>query len=367
MGGVVDPYPAEAGRSSVAFDIAQQPRLTDAGFASDYHRTASAGRGSALQHVHETRPLGVAAYERSCARGGVADHAAYRAQLVDPHGATLAPQQALTHPLDAGARCDGRCRGLVEEHFPGFRELLESCRGRHRFAREGHRARARHLPYTRDHFSGSDSDSKLERTRVADDDAPKRLLHLDGAQARSQRIVVVRDRHAKDGQNGVPDELLERPAEVDDGFSQRLESAIDSGANLLRVELVHQLRVPDEVREECRDDPAVALFQIVHGAVEATAAEMAKARSRVRRRGAIWAGHYVSLGIVDIDGTPYDRPVARVPAEPGVRAIATSGNGQDRLLSGGLNADLPGNRPGDMLQCLGCRTWLALRHCRHPN
>ena len=127
--------------------------------------------------------------------------------------------------------------------------MLEARRGRHRLAGKRHRARAGNLADAGDHLPGRDPDSEFERTGVSHDNPPKRVLHLNGAQARAQRIVIVGNGRAKHSQHGVPDEFLERAAKVDDGFRQRLEGVVDSGSDLLRIELVHKLGVAHEIGE----------------------------------------------------------------------------------------------------------------------
>ena len=194
----------------------------------------------------------------------------------------------------------------------------------------------------------------------------QRLLHFQGAEARTQSVVVVGDRHAEDGQHRVPDELLERPAESDDGFRHDLERAVDSGADFFGVQLVDQPRVADQIRKQRRDDAAVARLQAVERAVEPGAAEMAETRTGAGGRGTFGAEHRDLLRDGGGDVTPCDEPAKlfRRELRPDPSGLRRR---QDRLFACRLDADLARDGPRDMAPEPSRPALLALGHGRNAH
>jgi hypothetical protein len=83
-------------------------------------------------------------------------------------------------------------------------------------------------------------------------------LHFKGAQTGPKGIVVVAQGCSEDGQDGIPRELLDRAAEVDDSLAQEAEGLVDARPDFLEVQLRYEARVPNQVGEECTHDAPVA-------------------------------------------------------------------------------------------------------------
>ncbi len=133
-------------------------------------------------------------------------------------------------------------------------------------------------------------------------------LHLQGAQAGPQRIVVVGHRSPEDGQDSIPRELLERTAKADDRLAQQTQGVVYACPNLLRVQLVHQAGVPDQIGEQGAHDAPVAGRQPLGQRPQPSTAQVAKTRTRRGQRTAIGTGHR------DLFGRPQYYP-GRNPAK----------------------------------------------------
>ena len=110
---------------------------------------------------------------------------------------------------------------------------------------------------------------------------------------RALGVVLVRDRRAPDGHDGVADELLDRAAVALDRPRGRVEVAESSSRVLLGVARLRHAREADEVGEEHGDEPALApaLLAGSRAASAAAASERrpalaAEAHARVVRRAA---------------------------------------------------------------------------------
>ena len=108
----------------------------------------------------------------------------------------------------------------------------------------------------------------------------KRVAHLDRRPQRTQRVVLVHDRHAEHGHHRVADELLHRAAVPLDDRLHPLEVAGEQRAQRLRVELLAELGRAGDVAEEDRDD--LALLARCHRGGDA--ARRSAGRRRTPRR-----------------------------------------------------------------------------------
>ena len=148
----------------------------------------------------------------------------------------------------------GRAAGdVIDEHAAGRRDALQPRGGVDGVAEHGALAVDAAL---HGGPAGQHADAELEA----------RKAHLlterrNGARQRQRgthrplRIVLVRDRRAPDGHDGVADELLDRPAEALDQAPAALEVAAEQLAHLLRVAMLGERRVAHEVREHDRHQP----------------------------------------------------------------------------------------------------------------
>ena len=176
---------------------------------------------------------------------------------------------------------------------------------------QSHGPRSRHLPESGHDLAGGDADPQLQRPCRPLTLPGQGGLHLEGAQAGPQGIVVVSNRSAEDRQHGVADELLERTAEVDDGLAQEPQRAVDARPDLLRVELVDEAGVADQIGEERASRRAGRRALSPSASVpRLPAALVAEAGAWGGRRTTIGTGHR------DLPGTPecYAGPVLRTAA-----------------------------------------------------
>ena len=95
-----------------------------------------------------------------------------------------------------------------------------------------------------DDLAGLDADAGFEAELL--DAVERRDRRADGALG----VVLVRERHAEGGHDGVAGELLDRPAVRDDAVRDLVEEAAHAPADDLGVGVVHELRGGDEVDEQ---------------------------------------------------------------------------------------------------------------------
>jgi hypothetical protein len=107
-------------------------------------------------------------------------------------------------------------------------------------------------------------------------------LHVQGAHAGAEWIVVMRLLRSEHGHDGVADEFLERTAEPDHGLAEDPQRGVDPDPHLLRVELVDQPRIAHDVGEEGGHHPAIPDVKGRRG-LKVPATDVAEARSRNRR------------------------------------------------------------------------------------
>ena len=115
----------------------------------------------------------------------------------------------------------------------------------------------------------------------------ERLLHPQRGAHGPLGVVLVGDRRAEQGDDGVADDLVDLPAEGVDVGDEPLEAAVDEVLHLLGIAGLGQRREADEVGEEDRDDPTLVAPQ--PQVVPARGAEPC-ARRHVRM--AAGAGHH---------------------------------------------------------------------------
>jgi hypothetical protein len=117
-------------------------------------------------------------------------------------------------------------RRLTDQDLSRRRCLFQPCSkvdcvpGRETLARAG------------DDLSGRHADPPLNT------ESGKRVAHLDRGTNGSKRIVLVEDRHPKDGHDGITDELLDRAAVALDDRLHPLEVPGKQRPERLRVELL---------------------------------------------------------------------------------------------------------------------------------
>ena len=85
-----------------------------------------------------------------------------------------------------------------------------------------------------------------------------RRHNLERGADRPLGVVLVRDRRSPHGHDGIPDELLYRPAVVADDGLGALEVDAREALDLLGIPFLRERREPDEVDEEHRAQAALA-------------------------------------------------------------------------------------------------------------
>ncbi len=121
------------------------------------------------------------------------------------------------------------------------------------------------------------------------DEPIERLVHLQGGTDRPVGIVLVRDRRAEEGQDGVAEDLVDGPPERLDVDDQPLERGVDQPFEALRVEMLRQRRVADHVGEQHGDHPPL-LGRRGHDLVPAERAEPRTVGQRSQAGGACATG-----------------------------------------------------------------------------
>ena len=88
------------------------------------------------------------------------------------------------------------------------------------------------------------------------DEAGERLLHPQGGAHGAIGVVLVGDGRPEQGDDGVAEDLVDAAAEGLDLDDERLEVRLDEPGDGLRVEVLGECRVADEVGEQHGDDTA---------------------------------------------------------------------------------------------------------------
>jgi hypothetical protein len=84
------------------------------------------------------------------------------------------------------------------------------------------------------------------------------LLHSAGSVQGSLRVILVRDRRAKQCEDAVPRGLCHIALVAMNGVHHQFERRIDDRSRLLGVEVLHQIHRALDVREQCSDRLALA-------------------------------------------------------------------------------------------------------------
>ena len=137
-----------------------------------------------------------------------------------------------------------------------------------------------------EHLARVDPDAHLDRRVGTDvvDEASERRLHAQRRPHGPFGVVLVGDRRTEQGDDGVAEQLVDAPAELLDVGDEPLETGLDEPLDTLRIEMLGERRVADEVGEQHRDD--TALFEGERGRLHRVAARGAEPCPRRHRVGA---------------------------------------------------------------------------------
>jgi hypothetical protein len=113
------------------------------------------------------------------------------------------------------------------------------------------------------HLAGVDSDAGLDSRaallpRVLAATA-ETVARRERGMNRALRMVLMRDRRAKEREDAVAGRLDNVPTILMDCIDHQLERGIDDRARLFGIEIAHQLGRALDVGEQCRDRLALAL------------------------------------------------------------------------------------------------------------
>ena len=239
-------------------ELAGEAALADAGLAGDRDEARPAVPGGGVEAILQEAQLGLAPDEGRLEAG---DPVGPPALGHDADGAprrdrgVLALEDLGPGLLEEDRRARGAPGRLTDEHGPGGRDRLEAAGGVHEIAGHHPLVRGAH----RDgRLPGEDAGPQVElQPGVVSDvaDAPDQLqAGPDGPLG----VVLLGDRRAPDGHDGITDELLDGPAVALDRLAARLEVAGQELADGLRVAAGGQGGEADEVGEEDRDMPALS-------------------------------------------------------------------------------------------------------------
>ena len=230
------------------------------GVADDEHRAAHAGRLASVEERAQPATFRDATHEVADDRRsgrGIAAQPDLALECVQPDRLGLSAQDERTAIRDHQAPSSGAHGGRVEQDLRRSGEGLDP--GRRRDRRPGQRqVLAGRVGPGRDDLAGRDPDPDLHRVRPVAQVAQRRP-DRQGGEGRADRVVVVGPWPAEDREDRVTDELLARPVEPFDGVGHRGEGRADAAPNDLGIVLRDHPDVVDEIGEEGRDDPSVAV------------------------------------------------------------------------------------------------------------
>ena len=198
---------------------------------------------------------------------------------------------------------DEAIRQVAEQHLPRTGRLLQPGRDVDGIAAD---ERLRCARVASDHLSGVDADAKPDpRAEPAVELIVQGLQppeHLGGGADGAQRVVLVGDRHAEDGHDGVSDELLHRAGVVLDRHPHLVEVAKHHLAHGLRLEPLAKSGGTGHVAEKDRDRLASLRCGFRKGAPTPAAEEKAR---RVLGAAARTRPHEATLGQVAEKNLPW--------------------------------------------------------------
>ena len=148
----------------------------------------------------------------------------------------------------------GRVDGGTDHDASRLSGTLQTRSRVHRVAGEHPVARAARPFLVHEHLARLHADPHRELRPALRGEPAVQLgedrLHLDRRADGALGVVLVRPRHAEDGQDGVAHELLEEPLVATDLLGQSVERPADDGLDHLRILAFRERRRPDEVGEE---------------------------------------------------------------------------------------------------------------------
>ena len=200
---------------------------------------------------------------------------------------------------------------------PGRRGRLQPLGGVHHVAHGGVVAAG---PQRADqHLAGVDADAHLDRrTPTSAPVGGQRLLHAQRGPHRPLGVVLVGDRRAEQGDDGVADDLVDLAAERGDVADEPLEAAVDQVLDLLGIGRLAERREADQIGEDHGGDPP-----LVAPGDQRLAAGRAEACALGGDGTAARAGHPVSIR-ADRPRAPWSSSRTTPRSSPG-RTTATAG------------------------------------------
>ncbi len=254
-----------------AEEFRYEPALADAGLAGDDHDLAPP-EARRLEGEIEARQLHPSADERGSdldARHAIL--AALGAERVG-HDRPLLPAEL--HRPDLAEREVAVCeaeRLLRDVDLAGRGRGLEARGGVHGVAHDAVLGDRADVPGDDEAAVDADAEAELDRAIVlhARGVARELALHAERAAERALRVVLVRDGRAEDDEDGVADELLDRPVVGERVFGEVLEDRRDGLLEDLGVELLGERREAHDIREEHGDEPTLLVGPLLHRSSEA--------------------------------------------------------------------------------------------------
>ena len=160
--------------------------------------------------------------------------------------------------------------GLADQHAARRGQRLEPRGGVDDVA---HRCVVGPGDRTDEHLARVDADAHLDVAGgvaivdVLGDQPGEGLLHAQGGAHRPVGVVFVGHGSTEQGDDGVAEDLVDTPAEGLDLDDERLEVGLDEPGDGLRVEVLGECRVADDVGEQHGDDTALLDRQrdVLHG------------------------------------------------------------------------------------------------------
>jgi hypothetical protein len=240
---------------NVLEELPDQAGLADSGRTNERDEPWLAAEHNLVEHVDEHLELARPADERAGVPEAVcADSPTGGDHLPDGNRGGLSLRAKLRPGPKVDLKARAAIRALVDENPVDRRGRLNPRSGVDNIAVCHCGAVLRADVERDDRFSGCDPDADLELGRAFVAEARDRLAHRVGGANRALRVVLVRGRSAEKRHCRIADEFLDRAAVAFELSPDAGVVRIHDPSHVLGVELLRELREPDDVDENDTDD-----------------------------------------------------------------------------------------------------------------
>ena len=240
----------------VARQLLGEPGLPDAGLPQQQEQRPTGVADRVLDAVAQEAQLGLAPDEpRPVALRSVARRRDRRLGPPRRHELLASLDVDRLERLVADRAARRRERGRADDHLAGLGGALQPVGRVHDVAHR--RVVAAGPERAHQHLARVDPDPHADVDAQLGRGQRERLLHPQGGAHGALSVVLVRGGRTEQRHDGVADDLVDAAAEGVDLGHEPPEAVVDQVLHLLRIPRLGQRGVPDQVREEDRDDPTL--------------------------------------------------------------------------------------------------------------